>query len=102
MDLFAIKTEMMLGSEVIAVFSHELYAKNFLKKNSLPTAKLVILPLIGGKIKINTVYAAHRYDRLNDIHKFDALFTDYDEAKEFSGEDSLVKNLQIDGRLNES
>jgi hypothetical protein len=98
MELYTVNTYMMCGSEVIAVFSNELFAKEFLGNNSIPTATIEKYPVVGSQIKNNTIFASHRYDKSLDIHKFDALFTDFDEAREFSGKDSLVKNLEIDSR----
>lgn len=88
----------MNGKDAIAVFSSRDRASTFLSDNNLKYQIEECVVQGDEPPKPATVYASHKYNRIDDIHYFIGLYWNFEDAKKDGGEHSLILNLDIDSR----
>ena len=96
--MYAIVKKAMFGKDVIAVFTTQEKAEEYINRSSVSTDKIEFQHVNGNYKSPDTVYAAHTYLKEHDIFYFIGLYADYDSAEHAAGDPNSILGLKPDSR----
>jgi hypothetical protein len=98
-ELFVVMDKAFFGRGVFGVFSASEKADSCcreIKKEAGYETEVRRIAVEGGRSSLHGIFIAHTYDKLHDLHVFDGLYCNAQDAREAAGREGLIVRFLID------